>query len=111
MKKRYDVIWSETSEKDLTDIVQYIAADSPSTASEIFKEIKNKASRLYTFPGRGRLVPELRDQGIVLYRELIVPPWRIVYRISQKTVYVLSVLDSRQNVEDILLRRLLGSKL
>jgi len=110
MNKRYDVIWSETSEKDLMGIVEYIAADSPSTAFGIFKEIKQKASRLYTFPDRGRIVPELQDQGIILYRELILPPWRIIYRISEKTVYVLSVLDSRQNVEDILLRRLTGSK-
>ena len=110
MKKRYDVIWSETSEKDLTGIVEYIAADSPSNAFEIFKEIKEKASRLYTFPERGRIVPELKDQGIVLYRELVVPPWRIIYRLSKKTVYILSVLDSRQNIEDILLKRLIYSK-
>jgi len=111
MKKVYDVIWSETSEKDLIDIVEYIAADSPLNAFEIFKKIKQKASRLYTFPDRGRIVPELQEQGIILYRELIVPPWRIIYRISWKTVYVLSVLDSRQNVEDILLKRLIRSKL
>jgi toxin ParE1/3/4 len=110
MKKTYDVIWSETSEKDLTGVVEYIAADSPSHAFQIFKEIKEKASRLYTFPERGRIVPELKDQGIVLYRELVVPPWRIIYRISKKTVYVLSVLDSRQNIEDILLKRLIHSK-
>ncbi len=111
MKKIYDVIWSETSEKDLMGIVEYIAADSPSKAFEIFKEIKKKASSLYTFPDRGRIVPELQDQGIFLYRELIVPPWRVIYRISKKAVYMLSVLDSRQNVEDILLRRLISSKL
>jgi len=73
MKKIYDVIWSETSEKDLMGIVEYIAADSPSNAFEIFKKIKQKASRLYTFPDRGRIVSELQDQGIILYRELIVP--------------------------------------
>jgi plasmid stabilization system protein ParE len=111
MKKRYDVIWSETSEKDLVSIVEYIAADSPSNALEIFKEIKQKASSLYAFPDRGRIVPELRDQGIILYRELIVLPWRIIYRISEKAVYILSVLDSRQNVEDILLKKLISSKL
>ena len=111
MRKKYDVIWSETSEKDLMGIVEYIAADSPSNAFEIFKEIKKKASSLYTFPDRGRIVPELQDQGIFLYRELIVPPWRMIYRISKKTVYILSVLDSRQNVEDILLRRLISSRL
>jgi len=110
MKKVYDVIWSETSEKDFMGMVEYIAADSPSNAFGVFKEIKQKASSLYTFPDRGRIVPELQDQGIVLYRELIVPPWRIIYRISKKSVYVLSVLDSRQNVEDILLRRLIRWK-
>jgi plasmid stabilization system protein ParE len=110
MKKIYDVVWSATSEKDLRGILEYIAADSPSNAFEIFNEIKQKTSRLYAFPERGRIVPELKDQGIVLYRELIVPPWRIIYRISKKTVYVLSVLDSRQNVEDILLRRLIRPK-
>lgn len=111
MKKIYDVIWSETSEKDLMGIIEYIAGDSPSNAFEIFKKIKQKTSNLYTFPDKGRIVSELQDQGIILYRELIVPPWRIIYRISEKTVYVLSVLDSRQNVEDILLRRLISSKL
>jgi plasmid stabilization system protein ParE len=110
MKKIYDVTWPETSEKDLIGIVEYIAADSPSRAFEIFNDIKQKTSRLYAFPGRGRIVPELKDQGIVLYRELVVPPWRIIYRISKRTVYVLSVLDSRQNVEDILLKRLIRSK-
>lgn len=111
MRKVYDVIWSETSEKDLTGIVEYIAADNPSNAFEIFNEIRQTASRLYAFPERGRIVPELKDQGIILYRELVVPPWRIIYRISRKTVYVLSVLDSRKNVEDILLGRLTRLKL
>ena len=110
MKKIYDVIWSKTSEKDLVGIVEYIAADGPSSAFEVFKEIKQKASSLYTFPDRGRIVPELQDQGISLYRELIVPPWRIIYRMSEKKVYVLSVLDSRRNVEDILLKRLISLK-
>jgi hypothetical protein len=41
---------------------------------------------------------------------LIVPPWRIIYRISEMKVYVLSVLDARQNVEDILLKRLIHHK-
>jgi len=84
MKKRYDVIWSETSEKDLTGIVEYIAAESPSNAFEIFNEIKQKASRLYTFPERGRIIPELKDQGIVLYRELVIPPWRIITGYQRK---------------------------
>ncbi len=61
-------------------------------------------------PERCRLVPELKGQGIMQYRELIVPPWRILFRIAEKKVYILSVLDSRRNIEDILLERLINIK-
>jgi plasmid stabilization system protein ParE len=110
MKKVYEVRWSDTSEKDLISIIEYIARDSPSLTFEKFKEMKQKASTLYTYPDRGRIVPELQEQGIMQYRELIISPWRVIYRISKKSVYVLSLLDSRQNVEDILLKRFINSK-
>lgn len=111
MKKVHAVRWSETSENDLKGIIHYIAEDSLSRAYDVFRDIKAKASTLRSFPERGRIIPELEDQGITQYRELIAAPWRIIYRTSGKTVYVLSVLDSRQNVEDILLKRLLSLKL
>ena len=111
MKKTCTVRWSETAERDLKGIIEYIAKDSPSRAHEVLRNIEEKASNLHSLPDRGRIVPELQDQGITQYRELILTPWRIIYRISEGNVYVLSVLDSRQNVEDILLKRLLGLKL
>lgn len=106
MSRVYQVVWAGVAENDLKEVLEYVAIDNPSTALEIFQEIKQRASSLYTFPERGRVVPELQDQSILIYRELIVPPWRIIYRFSEKNVYVLSVLDSRRNVEDILLKRL-----
>ena len=110
MSRKYDIIWAGVAENDLKEIVEYIATESPADALRTLKKIKQKASSLYTLPERGRIVPELQDQGILLYRELIVPPWRIIYRISEMKVYVLSVLDARQNVEDILLGRLIYHK-
>jgi toxin ParE1/3/4 len=106
MSEKYRVVWSNVAENDLRNIIEYIADESPSNAFDVFKSIKKRASLLYTLPERGRIVPELRDQGILQYREIIIPPWRILYRISKRHVYVLSVLDSRRNIEDILLRRL-----
>ena len=111
MNKKYDIVWSIIAENDLKNIIEYIADDSPPNALKIFKRIKQKASSLYTFPERGRIVPELRDQGILQYRELVISPWRILYRISDKSVFVLSVLDSRRNIEDLLLKRLTDSKI
>jgi plasmid stabilization system protein ParE len=110
MTKKFDIIWAHAAENDLNEIIEYIATDSPAHALKILQKIKQQASRLYTIPERGRIVPELQDHGIFLYRELIVPPWRIMYRISEMNVYILSVLDSRQNVEDILLHRFMFHK-
>lgn len=110
MSQTYEIIWAGVAENDLKEIIEYIATNSPANALKILKKIKQKASSLYALPERGRIVPELQDQGIFLYRELIIPPWRIIYRISEMKVYVLSVLDARQNVEDILLKRLIYHK-
>jgi toxin ParE1/3/4 len=107
MNKKYKVEWASVAEADLKQIIDYVAADSPGNALQILKTVRQRASSLYMFPERGRIVPELQSQGINIYRELIVAPWRIVYRISDDAVFVLTVIDSRQNVEDILLNRLL----
>ena len=108
MSHKYGIIWAGVAENDLKEIIEYIAIDSPADALKALEKVKQKVSSLFTLPERGRIVPELQDQGILLYRELIVPPWRIIYRISERKVYVLSVLDARQNVEDILLKRLIS---
>jgi plasmid stabilization system protein ParE len=110
MKKSYNVWWSETAENDLVSILEYVAGENPLQARKIFGEIKKRAESLNAFPDRGRMVPELQNQGITLYRELIIGPWHVMYRVSEDSVYVLSVLDSRQNVEDILLQRLIAWK-
>ncbi|MBA3013461.1 MAG: type II toxin-antitoxin system RelE/ParE family toxin [Proteobacteria bacterium] len=107
MSTSFKVHWASIAEDDFKNIILYIEEDSPSNARNIFEKIKETALILTHFPESGRIVPELQDQGIFLYRELILAPWRIVYRISDNKVYVLLVIDSRQNVEDILLKRLI----
>ena len=81
--------------------------DNLSLAKKIANKIKQKAQKLESFPSRGRWVPELQIAGIFVYRELIEKLWRIVYKIEQDTVYVNAVLDSRRDLEAILLQRLL----
>ncbi len=110
MSKKYEVLWAKIAEEDLRAIIKYIHSDNPPAAKNNLKKIKTKVSNLNSFPQRGRVVPELKEQGILQYRELIISPWRIIYRISDLSVYVLSVIDSRQNVEDILLDRLVRKR-
>ncbi len=110
MSQAYHIKWAAVAQSDLKQIIDHIAVDSPDNALGILKKIREEASSLYTFPDQGRIVPELKDQGIHIYREIIVPPWRIIYRISDTNVFVLSVIDPRRNVEDILLDRFMNSR-
>ncbi|MDE0103485.1 MAG: type II toxin-antitoxin system RelE/ParE family toxin [Bryobacterales bacterium] len=45
--------------------------------------------------------------GIREYREVFVKPYRIIYRVTAETVYVLLIADGRRDMQSLLLRRLL----
>lgn len=103
---RRRVLWSVTARNDLGAIIDWIAAENPSAARTALSHLHAAAERLHAFPDQGRIVPELRRHGIELYRELIVAPWRIIYRADDQTAQVLAVFDSRRDLEDLLLERL-----
>ena len=106
MTQKYEVFWASVASADLLAIIQYIRTDNPLAAADNLRKIKDRVSDLAHFPQTGRIGPELKQQGILQYRELVIPPWRVIYRLAGKIVYVLAVIDSRRNVEDILLDRL-----
>lgn len=105
-KHVFRVMWSVIAREDLRGIAGFIAEDDDDAALAVVRKLREHAVSLSTFPERGRVVPELRQHGILSYRELIVAPWRVVYRIDGKTVSVTAVLDGRRNLEDLLLERL-----
>ncbi len=107
MDEEYLVIWTESAVSDLESIIEYIAENNPLAAKTLLARIQKQVDTLSYSPQRGRHIPELREQGILLYRELVISPWRIMYRIQGKTVYVMAIIDSRRNVEDILLEKLI----
>ena len=54
-----------------------------------------------------RVVPELQQIGVLKYRELIYKRWRIIYKIESDKIFIVVVVDSGRNIEDILFQRLL----
>ena len=103
--KHYKVEWAVTAQDDLEQIATYIAEDSAINALRVVERIEHLAHTLITLPMRGRVVPELRWHGITTHQELILKPWRLMYRIDGSLVYVVSVLDGRRPLEDLLLNR------
>jgi len=107
MSEAYKLKWTTNAKDDLLNIVAYIKKDSPGIANDVFQKIRKKADSSNFFPLKGRILPELQKEGITLYREVIASPWRIIYKVGNDTVYIMAILDSRQNVEELLLQKLL----
>lgn len=103
--KKFKIMWTNTAQKDLNEIIEYITKDSVEIALEKFYLIKKMAVKLTELLEQGRIIPELKKENIVKYREIIISPWRMMYKIENKIVYVMAVLDGRRNIEDILLNR------
>jgi toxin ParE1/3/4 len=103
---RFDVRWTRAAEMDLTHLVEFICLESPQSAEEQWERIRNRVSTLSTFPWRTRLVPELKGIGLDIYRELVIPPFRVLVRITAQRVLVLGVFDGRRDLEEVLFQRL-----
>ncbi len=105
--KRLAVRWAAVAEQDLAEIVDYVGRGDPGAAGRILDTLEAKARTLETLATRGRVVPELQRIQVREYRELLMRPYRLVYRVESVCVVVLGVFDGRRNLEDILLDRLL----
>lgn len=106
-RRQWRVQWTDVAKEDLRGLVEYLAERNPDAARRVLAGIEQKAAALKSSPTRGRFVPELLGFQIRTYRELVAPPYRVIYRVARSRVVVLGVFDGRRNLEDVLLDRLL----
>jgi toxin ParE1/3/4 len=74
-----EVRWTPQAADDLQAIYDFIGRDSPHYAQVVVEDLLTAIDQLERFPLMGRQVPERRREDL---RELIKPPYRIVYRIG-----------------------------
>ncbi len=106
----FGVLLTRDAARDLNELYDYIALhDSPRKADHVLSEIEKVFSTLSEFPGRGVCPEELLSLGIREYREVFFKPYRIVYRVMEKNVYVLLIADGHRDMQSLLQRRLLDA--
>lgn len=104
----FSVLLTDDAARDLDEICDYIDRhDVPGKADYVPEQIEKVFSSLSENPRRGVFPGELLSIGISEYREIFFKPYRIIYRIMEKKVVVLLVVDGRRNLQEILQRRLL----
>ncbi len=108
MTERYRIEWAPVARHDLDEILQYIAArDSVDAAMAVYEKIIARIDKLIARPTRCRVVPELRVCGVTAYRELVMRPYGVFFRISGETVGIVAVPDRRRDLEEVLIQRAL----
>jgi toxin ParE1/3/4 len=105
---KYRVRIVREAEEDLTELVDYLAQhDSVERANYVLERLMTVCERLEQHPERGHFLPELRSLGIKIYREVHFNPYRIIYEVIGREVFILLIVDGRRSLQAILERRLL----
>lgn len=94
-----EIIWTEPALSDLNDIAEYIALDNPHAARALVRRVMAAVERLRDFPESGRFPPEL-ERG--RYREIIVGPCRIFYRMEDATAWIVHIMRSERRLRHYL---------
>lgn len=107
--KTFEIQITRGAERDLEGIHDFIADfDCPENADYVLDQLLLAIRDLRQQPQRGSHPRELLKLGIQEYRQVFFKPYRIIYRISDKTVFIYLVSDGRRDFQQLLSKRLLG---
>ena len=96
-----EIIWTNPALEDLNDIAEYIALSNLLSAKKLVAKIFAKVERLEEFPESGKTPIELSNLN---YREVIVNPCRIVYKIDNEKVFILHIMRQERDLRKFLLQ-------
>jgi toxin ParE1/3/4 len=104
----FKVLLTNDASRDLEGLYEYISLhNAPEKANYVLDKIESIFAGLSEFPERGTFPKELLALGIRDYREIFFKPYRIIYRVLSKNVYVFLIVDGRRDMQSLLQRRLL----
>ena len=91
------VHWTNTAERHLDAIFNYIAQTSQKYAKHMVDRLTRRSQQIAEYPLSGRKVPEYDFNQI---REVIEGPYRIIYYIKSDQIDVLAVIHGAMNILD-----------
>ena len=87
------IIWSPLAVDRASEIAEYIAQDNPTAAENWVNSVFTRVEQLKKFPESGRIVPEIK---INFFRELIYANYRIIYRLEENRISILTIRHGKQ---------------
>jgi len=109
-RKSFEVSLTPAADRDLDDIYRNVAErGSFDEADALIGSLIDRAQAVSTFPERGVVPQELDAVGKRQYRQVFVPPYRIIYRRIGDMVFVYLIADGRRDMRTLLHHRQLSS--
>ncbi len=94
MAERAKITFAASALTDLEDLRAHYAGEGvPEVGARLVAEIVARIERLSAHPLSGRVVPEFKVEHL---REIIHPPFRIVYRHDGKNVRIVRIWRSER---------------
>ncbi|MDW7645390.1 MAG: type II toxin-antitoxin system RelE/ParE family toxin [Desulfuromonadales bacterium] len=94
MSQVLQVVFAESAVRDLEEIREYyLEQQVPDVGDRFVREIIALIEDLPSHPDRGRVVPEFNQPRL---RELIHPPFRIVYRRDPQSLSIVRIWRSER---------------
>jgi len=87
------IVWTEPALQDLETIADYISLDKSDAARKLVRRIFERVQTLRRFPRMGSVPAEISD---LPYRQLVVGPCRVFYRIDGQRLYIVHVMRGEQ---------------
>jgi len=108
--RRYKVHYLASARNNLYELLNFLAEkESSERARAVLDSIRKLCNDLQSMPERGHVPPELEEMGSRKFLELHFKPYRIIYQVSERIVYIHLVCDGRRDMQSLLRRRLLSA--
>jgi len=95
------IVWTEPALNELDEIAEFIALDKFDVARKLVQSVFSRVEQLKHQPKSGRVPPELPRKSI--YREVIVGPCRVFYRIEKSKIIIIYVIRSERMLRKFIL--------
>ena len=106
---RFAVELTRGAEDDLEAIHPWLGQNrSPADAEALLDAFLDKIATLERYPLRGSVPKELDALGIREFRQVLLEPYRLIYRVAGSKAFILLIADGRRDMQALLERRLLG---
>lgn len=108
MAAQYEVLLTRGAEQDLAQLHAWISENrSVEQADALLEEILTVVETLAHYPDRGARPKELAGLGMPQFRQMLMAPYRILYRVIGAEVMILLIADGRRDMQSLLEQRLL----